>query len=730
MLSVIFPFLIFLGNVNKVSSPIDKDCKWFCTITSKSNQTADKMEVWFNVSKRIDKECEANTLYRNLQNTTTTGYVFLLSSRKESDCRNEFSFMEFTTRTDLEHPFRREPMNKTAMKYVSCVLQPLSNQTEMAVSDGLDVLFSLRFHFSFNQSWKKPFVGYVNLEKKYHVSAGCSNGNVSEDYELPLTSVHHVFSWLFRIWYIIYFPLCLTFFCHSIKKIKRKRKNQYGRRRKLTITPEEANYHAGSAQEHDEGPIPAEEDVVEERMARSNDLSTNSANESVPLQRPLEGHSPGSPACDHWSEGIETDAASCLAIVASSATESEMDDDVEVIEVDGQASPVGIRSFVSNNIFLNKVNSKEAMWKKVCYCTAKVTCKFVILIMFPLSFLLWIDVFVFWIPRLFLQSSTNLPSPYLTKLVFTFAYKKYSVGIIVWFLVYGLRMLCICFKPSSKVCSIPDNIQENYQSFGWETLKRSWNYSPDSLVERKALLCLFSSITFLIMIVAELICSLPIVSLCYGGYWYTVDLVKNKFAKALVLFLEFVWICISIAWVAYISYCCSSSLLIAFKSLLISHMKYPNETLLSGAIYLITWHSIWKLYSHFTNIYFGILAKLFDICREHHRSEMKKYTVESKKCIPKVLFDRACNKFEPVWKNFKKLVLHFFVYKIILGFFFSIVFGTKYSKDVVLSAAVTFLIVLHPSMWDFLWKKDEEKTLKDLSMEEKLRDVVDEYFTE
>ena len=33
-------------------------------------------------------------------------------------------------------------------------------------------------------------------------------------------------------------------------------------------------------------------------------------------------------------------------------------------------------------------------------------------------------------------------------------------------------------------------------------------------------------------------------------------------------------------------------------------------------------------------------------------------------------------------------------------------------------------------MWDFLWKKDEEKTLKDLIMEEKLRDVVDEYFTE
>lgn len=706
MLSVIFLFLIFLGKVNKVSSPTDKHCEWFCTITSKSTQTADKMEVWFNVSERIDKECVANSMYLNLQNTTTTGYVFISSLLKESDCHDGFSFMEFTTRTDLEHPFWTKPMNKTAVKYVSCFLQPMSNQTEMAVSDGLAVRNSPRFYISFNQSRNKPFVSIVHLETKYHISVGCSNGNVSEDYELSLPYFFHIFSWLIRIGYIIYFPLFLTFFCHTVEKV-------------------ESNDLCGRGpEEQDERPIPSEHAILEMLMARRNDSSMNLEDESDAFVQRSSGEQPtGPPALEHRSEDIEAAASQRNT---NSATESKM----YVIDVDGPASPVGIRSFVSNNIFLNKANSSEANWKKICYCFVE----FVILMIFLLSPLIWIDVFVFWIPRWFIQSPTNLPSPYLTKLVFTFAYETYPVGIFVCAGGFGLRMLCMCCKPSSKVVSVPNNIQKYLKSFSWKIFTRDWGYCSEILKDDlnwaykcvTLVIFVFMAITKIFL---ECIITLPIVSLCYGGHWYLVNWFENKFARALFSILEFVWICISIAWVAYISHCCSLSLLIALKSLLFSGLKYPIETSLSVALYLVTYHSMWKLYSHFTDNYFSLLHELFKICNKHHPEEMKKYKVESRSCIPEDLFDCACNKFEPVKKNFKKLVQDLSVYTIVLFFLTSVLFGTKYPKDDVLKVTVTLLAIFHPSLWDFLWRGDEEKTFKKSRMKRKLKDVVDKYFT-
>ena len=728
MLSVIFPVFILLGNVNKVYSQTDLiHCEWLCTIVAKSPLTAYEMELWFNLSERIDQKCVANTLYRNLQNTTTTGYVFALPSRKERDYYDGFSFMPFDAMRALEHMFQTEQMNETAMKNVSCLLQPMANRAEMTVSNGLDALNSLRFYISFdNQSWNIPFAGYVHLEGNYHISAGFSNGNVSEDYELTLTSVYHVLRRLIRIGYVIYFPLCLTLFCHTLKKIKIKDNN-------------------GREPENSLGPS----------------------------------------AGKHRSEKVETAAASQR--VTNSGTEREMSDDVDVIDVDGPASPVGIRNFFSNNVFLNKANSNEKEWKKVCYRMVQ----FVILIMFPLSILLWVDAFVFLIPRLFSQGFTNLPSPYLTKLMFTFAF-KIEPGLFGFVFFYGWQMLFVCSEPSSltiypsfihrkhivcflktlltptnqwSICdeckkikalvvsSTPDKIQLYFQSFGWETLKRNWKdvyenpvkksssgnqeYLPAtfedssstnqvkmfSFVRKLLKLLLFIVVTFVDWVISQ-----PIVSLCLGGCWFTVNWFENKLAKALVIFVEFTSICFSIAWVAYISYCCSLSLQIAIESLLISSMKYPIETLSSMIICVLTWHYIWTLYSFFTNIYFGLLAKLFDICREHHHYEMKDYTIGYKMYIPKKLFDFACDKFEPVTENFKKLGLRLLLYTTCLFLLFSFVYGTKYPKNVVLPATSTLLIVLHPVLWDFLRKRDEEKGPNNSSGEKKLRNLADDYF--
>ena len=767
MLSVIFPVFIFLGNVNKVYSPTDHiHCEWFCTITAKSPLTAYKMEMWFNVSERIDQKCVANTLYRSLQNTTntlyrglqntsTTGYVFVFLSRKERDYHDGFSFMLFNTMTALENIFQTEQMNETAMKNVSCLLQPMSNQTKMAVSNGLDALNSLRFYISFdNQSRNILFVGYVHLEGNYHISAGFSNGNVSEDCELALASVHNVFSRLVHILYIIYFPLCLTFFCHTLKK--KKRTNHRGRE------PEEGNDHANTgttreAREQQEGPIPAEEDILVRLWAQRNDSSSmNLANESgAPFHRPLEGHSPGpSEGRDQYEE---IDTAAAFQRDTGFATESQImvdgggdsggdgaddddddddddgdddDDVIYMIDVDEPASPVGIRSFFSNIVFLNKEKGK---FKKFCYCMFKS----VIVIIFPLSVLLWIDVFVLGVPRLLFEGITNLPSPYLTKLVFTTCEKHLGlfrcVGLFGCAVAFVFRMLLVCFKPSSKVPGIPDNIQLLFESFGWENFTRDWEYCFKILEEdlsfvSKAILFLFYSSMVIIFIIGDFIISLPIVSFCYGGCWYTVNIFENKLAKRSVLFLEFVWICISITWVTSISYGCSLSLQMAIKSLYISGLMYPIETFSSVAIYLITWHSIWTLYSSFTKIYFDLLTKLFDICSEHHRNEMKDYMTGCKMYIPKDLFDSACNNFEPVTDNLKKLGWRLLLHTTCLFFFFSIIYGTKYPKKVVLPTTLTFFIVFHPLSLDFLRKRDEEKAPKNSGMKEKLKNLANTYF--
>ena len=845
MLSVIFLFLIFLGNFNKVNSLTDHlHCEWFCTISGKSPVTGYKMEVWLNMSKLIDQKCLANTLYRNLKNTTTSGYVFVLLSRKEPDYHDGFSFLHLTTMTALNHMFQTEHMNKTAMKHVTCILQPMSNQTEITVSNGLDVLNSLRFYLSFdNQSWNIPFAGYVHLEGNHHISAGFSNGNVLEDYQLTLDSVYHNLSWLIRMGYVILFmsyyisleddvtqqkltgsndnelgsieehhpessnnrknaaasqtvatgskkaddyvdlidlnlicdPLSvglpedgvtqqrltgsndnelgsieehhpessnnrknaaasqtvatgskkadddvdlidLDLFCHTLGKIKKERG-----------TPE--------AQEHEVSGSSPEDGITQQRLTGSNDNELGS----------IEEHHPES------SNNRKNAAASQTVATGS----KKADDDVDLIDGKGSGSPIGIRNLFSY-IFLNKENSDEEMWKKVCCAMIK----FVILIMFPLGILPWIDVFVLGIPNLFFKGSTNLPLPYLTKLVLTFAFEK-NPGLFVCVFVFGMRMLFVCFKPSSltikpnfihqkhivcflktcyfcgalfppdqrsvcqecekietsEVSSIPDKIQQPFQLLGLETVKRNWKDNYENPVKKSS-----SGNKKHLQVIFEDSSSTNGVKNSSGN-WF-----EKKLGKPQFLFLEFVSICFSIVWVAYISYCCSLSLLMAITSLLISGMKYPIETFSSVAIYVVTWHSIWTLYSLFTDKYFALLSKLFDICGNNHGDQMKKYTIGIKMYMPKALFDSACDKIEPVTENVKELFWQLFFYIIGHLFLFSIVCGTNYPKSVVLPVTLTFFIVVHPLLWDFLKKREQKEKLRESVKEGEIKNLVNDFF--
>lgn len=642
MLSVIFLVLIFLANVYKVSSSIDdKHCEWFCSISVKRLLTARKTEVRLNISKLIDRKCAANPLYRYLQNTTSTGYVLVFPLH---DYHDRFSFVQFSTKTALEHTLQTEQMDKKKMN-VSCLLQPMSrNQAEMAEPNGLDDLKSLRRYVSLeNRIWNTPFVGCVHLETNYFFSAGFSNENVSEDFKITVISFFFYLSRLIGIWCILRFPLVLTSFCRTFKKIKIN------------------NDHVkGKPQQHEDSGIQDQSDVSKQCMTQSDEARST----GVPFKRPIEQPSGSS---------------------AKTTTGSKKGDRyVDFIEV----SPVSIRSFFSNYVFLNKAisnegESNEGERNEVCYPMVR----FVILSMFPITILLGVDVFVFWIPRLFIQGLTNLPSPYLTELVFTFAFEKHP-GLFVCFLVFVLRMSCLCFKPSSKVCSIPDNIQQNFELFAWETLKKKWKYASKKKAENRSFL-----LQLVWCIVKDFIMSLPIVSLCHGGCWYTDNWFKNKLAKSLVLFLEFVSIFMSIVWVAYISCCCSLSLEMAIISLMSCGTKYPVETLSSVYIFVLTWYCIWKLFSLFTNIYVKLLNNLFKICKDHYGKEMKKYKTENKMYLPKNLFDQACNEFEPVSKNFIKLLRYLFWFTIYLFVLFSIVFGTECPKYIVLPVTVTSMII-------------------------------------
>lgn len=231
-----------------------------------------------------------------------------------------------------------------------------------------------------------------------------------------------------------------------------------------------------------------------------------------------------------------------------------------------------------------------------------------------------------------------------------------------------------------------------------------------------------------VMTVLDLIISLPVVSLCLGGCCFKGNRFENKLGKALFLFLEFVFICFSIVWVAYISYCCSLSLLMAITSLLISGMKYPIETFSSVGIYVVTWHSIWTLYSLFTDKYFALLSKLFDICKNNHGDQMKKYTIGVKMYMPKALFDSACDKIEPVTENVKELFWQLFLYIIGHLFLFSIVCGTNYPKSVVLPVTLTFFIVVHPLLWDLLKKREQKEKLRESVKEGEIKNLVNDFF--
>ena len=280
----------------------------------------------------------------------------------------------------------------------------------------------------------------------------------------------------------------------------------------------------------------------------------------------------------------------------------------------------------------------------------------------------------------------------------------------------------------SMVSSIPDKIQQYGQLLSVEAFKRNREDIYRNPVKKangvKNRSCCEKFILFIFATVLDLIISRPVVSLCLGVELF---FCKNEYIKAIFILLDFAWFFCSISWVAYISYCSSLSLEIAFISLLICGMKYPIEILSSLAIYGIIWYDIWMIYSFFTGIYRGLLEDLFKVCKKNHDDQMKKYTTEHGNYMPKDLFDSACDEIEPVANNILELVVELVVYLIVIFYIFSIVFGTNYPKYAVLPVTWSLLFLLHTFLESFL-KKIYEGKRKGSFWEAKLEDVAKAYF--
>ena len=107
---------------------------------------------------------------------------------------------------------------------------------------------------------------------------------------------------------------------------------------------------------------------------------------------------------------------------------------------------------------------------------------------------------------------------------------------------------------------------------------------------------------------------------------------------------------------------------------------------------------------------------------------MKKYTIGVKMYMPKALFDSACDNFEPVTENLKELFWQLFFYIIGHLFLFSIVCGTNYPKSVVLPVTLTFFMLFHPLLWDFLRKREGKKKFRESVEEEEIKNLANDFF--
>ena len=450
-------------------------------------------------------------------------------------------------------------------------------------------------------------------------------------------------------------------------------------------------------------------------------------------------------------------------------------DDVEVMDVGSPASPVGLISFIANNVFSHS-ESLSLPYQFV---------KFVILIMFPLFIPMLIDVFVLAIPRLFPRIGNNLPSPFLTKTSFFFTYEVCPEFMYFCLFCNIIRMGCFCFSQSwvpsflwrkyffcflYSQLVLPNNSQSAYDEckkapevipvniknnlgyiFSLDFFHKNWKdlyprFQQSWLLQgnEEAGICrslgkgillflcgLVSFLLFIALLAVDIVASLPAISLGYGRVWFILDWakksVKSPYLQFGCLIGEFLVIVLSIVWIVYFSFCCSLSLALALLQFYIAGVNYPVEILLSVACYIIVGLIFWTCYyNSYTKVYKNLLQKLKETCSKDHAGELNRYKEGDVINIPRKLFTFARDKLRPKTGSLQTLFFRLIFLVVILLIVFSFSMGSNAESDIsaskVLTAIVTFLVCLY-TLVSFLLSSSEQEW-EDLV----LKDHVDAYF--
>ena len=459
-------------------------------------------------------------------------------------------------------------------------------------------------------------------------------------------------------------------------------------------------------------------------------------------------------------------------------------DSVQVMDVEAPASPVGLRSFIANKVFSNS-KSLSLPYKFVKFFILIMFPPFI-----PILIDVFVLAIPRLFPRI--ASSLPSPFLIKSVVIFTyevcpgFMYFCLLCNIIRigcfcflwsasnWVPSFLCRKHLVCFMrnhylsqliyPSNswsacdeckeapdlpKHCEIPVNIKCNDGCSLLGIVEKDWkdvsqNFYPKYIrglflgsedesscpVLRKLVCLILGGLLFILLVFLDIVVSLPIISLCYGRVWFTKNCSQNRYCQAVCLIGEFFGTCFSVIWIAYFLFCSFLSMVLAVSNFYIAAVNYPLEIGFYLAINIMVWHIIWRCYSSFTDIYEDVLKKLFNACSEDHKSEFNQYKEGNIQYIPHKLFTSACDKIRPVRNSVKKLFFHLNVW--LVGLFFLLSFTMGSSADIpiskVLGGTVTFLVVVHPSLWDFLLTRGKKEERKDAVLKEKVKGHVDAFF--
>ena len=241
---------------------------------------------------------------------------------------------------------------------------------------------------------------------------------------------------------------------------------------------------------------------------------------------------------------------------------------------------------------------------------------------------------------------------------------------------------------------------------------------------------IFIFILFLILCVLDLALSSPIVSFCFLRVWFTVYCCKISWwiLQPLLLFVEFLFICCSVAWAVYISFCCSVSLKVAVAGLFLTGAKYFKETLLTYATIILFWYVLLGYYRLFTDKYDNLNLMLFNTCKAApYKEQLQQYQQgDGIVYFPEDLV-LSVQKVIPLEDSIRRLIQTLIFCFVSFTLIMLGLTRTELPNTDILTVAVTVLAVVPPALKWLFFDRGKFKELKDAGLEQLVEEKVKEH---